>query len=151
LSLVHQVFFRASTVPSSKTKGKAAALTKSATPEKASATDGTVTQMLQGKGFVIEDRKLRDTAGLAPETRATILSKVLDDKIIMCQTCLVKLNSAVCNVEISDEFGQRMTEHGTTNVHLSLLLQLFYDVAHPEPSYHLLCEILMLVPQFVTD
>ena len=95
-------FFRASTMPSSKTKGKTAAATKSTTPEKASTTDSTIAQMLQGKGFIIEDGKFKDTTSLALETRATILSKILDDKIIMCRTCLIKLNSAVCNVEISD-------------------------------------------------
>jgi hypothetical protein len=51
----------------------------------------------------------------------------------MCRTCLIKLNSAVCNVEISDKFGQWMTEHGTSYIHLPLLLQLLYNMTHSNP------------------
>jgi hypothetical protein len=51
----------------------------------------------------------------------------------MCQTCLIKLNNTICNIEMSDEFGQLMTESGTANVHVPLPHQLFCDMAHPDP------------------
>jgi hypothetical protein len=69
---------------------KAATATKSTTPEKASTTDSTVAPMLEGKGLVIEDGKLKDTAGLAPETRATVVSNILVHKKAMFRICLVK-------------------------------------------------------------
>jgi hypothetical protein len=95
--------------------------------------DSAVKQMIQGKGFIIEDGKFKDTASLAPERWATIVSKILDDKIIMRGTCLIKLNNAICNVEMSDEFGQWMTVSDTASIHMSLPIQLFYNMAHPNP------------------
>jgi hypothetical protein len=89
--------------------------------------------MLQGQGFVIDDGKFKDTDGLTAEIQATVTKKILENKIIMCRTCLIKLNSAVCYVKISDKFGQWMTGHGTTYIHLPLLLQLLYDMTHPDP------------------
>jgi hypothetical protein len=114
-------------------KSKAATATKGTTPEKGSTRDSMVMQMLQGQGFVIDDGKFKDTDGLTAETRATIVEKLFEHKIMMCQTCLIKLNTAVCNVEKSNKFGQWMMEHGTSYIHLPLPLQLFCNMTHPDP------------------
>jgi hypothetical protein len=72
-------------MPWNKSKGKRATASKTTTPEKVSATDalGTVEQMIQGKGFIVENGIFKDTASLAPETRATIVSNILADKKVM--------------------------------------------------------------------
>jgi hypothetical protein len=68
----------------------------------------------------------------------------------------------MCNVEMSDEFGLWMTEHGTASVHIPLPLQLIYDMTHADPFVPfdmqdfnvgvLICEGLKsLIESYITD
>jgi hypothetical protein len=106
----------------------------SATPEKDNSMDSALALMPQGRGFEIIDGKIiKDTDGLTMETRATVIEKVLENKEIMCQICLTRLSKALCKIEISNEFGDCMHDHGKLAIHIRIPLQLFHDMTHEDP------------------
>ena len=85
-------------------------------------------QMSRENRLVFDVGVLRNTMGLAPEIRATIVSTVLNDKNAMLQISLVKLNYVVCNIEIAGDFGLWITKHGTTEIQIPIPVQQYYDM-----------------------
>jgi hypothetical protein len=86
-----------------------------------------VEQMIQGNGFIVEGGIFKDTGSLAPETRATIVSKIHTEKRVMFRICADKLNNVIGNIDITGEFGLWMTENETITIQLPNLVQLSYD------------------------
>jgi hypothetical protein len=110
-------------MPTNGKKGKTAAARRKA---------ATLAQMLQGNGLVFDVGILWNTADLAPEIRATIVSTVLADKSAMFRICLVKLSNVICNIEISDNFGLWITKN-RTNIQIPIPVQQYYDITLEDP------------------
>jgi hypothetical protein len=118
-----------------KPKGTKSTTGSKSAPEKESAADmlNAVEQMLQGQRLDVKKRVFKNTASLAPETWSTIVLKILADKKVMFRICINQLNNAICNIEISSDFGLWMTKNGTTNLQLPLSVQLHYDITLEDP------------------
>jgi hypothetical protein len=119
--------------------GKRTKANKGISPEKGQTgnpteSEHTLALMLQGRGFeIINNERIKDTDGLNEETRATVLEKLLENKEVMCQMCLIRLNRTVCKLDISSKFGEWLTDHGNQTIHVNMPLQVIHDMNTEDP------------------